>query len=121
MADYVAIGKRIRRYRESLRMTQADLAMMIGMSNTTISHIECGQGKHEFNTYIKIANALNVSMDMLLCDSLRVAAPTYHQELSEILMSCSPEELRFIHESIPHLLGAYRNSRSDKSDLTGEN
>lgn len=121
MVDYVAIGKRIRRYREGLRLTQADLAMMIGMSNTTISHIECGQGKHEFNTYIKIANALNVTMDMLLCDSLRAATPTYHQELSEILMTCSAEELRFIHESIPHLLGAYRNSRSDKSDLTGEN
>ncbi len=121
MVDYVAMGKRIRKFREKRGWTQSDLATKIGMSNTTISHIECGQGKHEFDTYIKIANALNVSMDMVLCDNLVAAAPIYHQELSELLMSCSTSELRFICESIPSLLTAYRHSHFDKSFMSGEN
>lgn len=121
MVDYVAMGKRIRRFREKYGWTQTDLAAKISMSNTTISHIECGQGKHEFDTYIKIANALNVSMDMLLCDNLVAAAPIYHQEMSELLTSCSTAELRFICESIPPLLTAYRRSHFEKTSTSGEN
>lgn len=121
MVDYVAMGKRIRKFREKHGWTQSDLAAKIGMSNTTISHIECGQGKHEFDTYIKIANALEVSMDMVLCDNLIAAEPIYHKELNELLMSCSASELRFICESVPALLAAYRHSQFDKSIKFGEN
>lgn len=119
--DYGAMGNRIRRFREKLDLTQTELAGLIGMSNTTISHIECGQGKHEFDTYIKIANALNVSMDMILCDNLVAAAPIYHQELEELLTSCSTEELRFLCECIPPLLDAYRRSMGEKLLISREN
>ena len=57
---------------------------------------------------------------MLLCDNLRVSAPTYHAELSEILLACTGEELRFIREAIPALLSAYRCARGDQIKTVGE-
>ena len=47
VVDYVAMGKRIRKYRERIGLTQGELASRVGLSNTTLSHIECGKGRPE--------------------------------------------------------------------------
>ncbi len=109
--DYVSMGKRIRKYRMAKGMSQSDLAEAVQRSNTTISHIEVGSGKPEPNTVVRIANALGVSMDMLLCDSLENSVPAYTCDLIEVINSCTPTELRFIAAAVPSLLDAYRNTK----------
>ena len=109
--DYVSMGKRIRKYRTAKGMTQSDLAEAVQKTNTTISHIEVGSGKPELNTVVSIANALGVSMDMLLCDSIENSVPVYECELIETLRSCTPEELRFIAAIIPTVLEAFRKAK----------
>ena len=109
--DYVSMGKRIRKYRKEKNITQSELAEAVQRSITTISHIEVGSGKPELNTVVRIANVLGVSMDMLLCDSLKNSAPAYQLDLIESAANCSAEELRFLASVIPALLEAFRKTR----------
>ena len=70
--DYRAIGIRIRRLRKTLGFTQQTLAELSNQEPSNISHIERGATKLSLPTLVNIANALGVSTDMLLQDSLDV-------------------------------------------------
>src|SRR6476620_6538543 len=60
-------GTKIRHFREKKRMSQEELAHMVGVSQVTIGNWEQGKSiKHEFIK--KLANALEVSTDFLLED-----------------------------------------------------
>ena len=66
--DMCAVGARIRNARERAKMTQEDLAAVLDMSPTHISVIERGVKTPKLETLVNIANALQVSTDMLLQD-----------------------------------------------------
>lgn len=68
--DYIKIGRRVREARKALGWQQAELAFRAGLTTSHMSHIETGQTKVALPTIVKIANALSVSVDELLCDNL---------------------------------------------------
>ena len=68
--DYTALGKRVRTQRKLLDMTQEELASKINVTAQFIGHIERGTRKLSVETLVSLANALKVSCDMLLQDSL---------------------------------------------------
>ncbi|NLF28399.1 MAG: helix-turn-helix transcriptional regulator [Clostridiales bacterium] len=68
--DYIGLGRRIRAQRKLQGMTQKTLAEKAGISLPFYGHIERGTRKASLETIIGIANALRVSTDMLLQDSL---------------------------------------------------
>ena len=68
--DYQAIGVRIRRLRKERGLTQQTLAEMSGQEPSNISHIERGATKLSLPTLVSVANALEVTVDQILCDSL---------------------------------------------------
>ena len=68
--DYIGLGRRIRTQRKLQGMTQKTLAEKAGISLPFYGHIERGTRKASLETIIGIANALRVSTDMLLQDSL---------------------------------------------------
>ncbi len=115
MIDYKSMGKRVRKYREEKNWKQGDLAFAVHMSNTTISHIEVGTAKPELNTVVNIANALGVTVDMLLCESLDSAIPAYHHNIDVLIEDCSSDELRLISEILPPIIAAYR--RADRKQI----
>lgn len=94
--DYELIGKRIREERISQNLSQQTLAEISNISPTNISHIERGATKLSLPTLVSIANALAVSADFLLCDSLVEADKTYIDEINELLLDCNPNELKII-------------------------
>ena len=60
-------GTKIRHFREKKRLSQEELAHLVGVSQVTIGNWEQGKSiKHEFIR--KLANALEVSTDFLLED-----------------------------------------------------
>ena len=67
---YTQLGKRIKQQRILARMTQEKLAEKAGISLSFLGHIERGTRKASLDTVIKICNALEVSPNMLLQDSL---------------------------------------------------
>ncbi len=98
--DYVAIGVRIRRLRKERGYTQQKLAELSHQEPSNISHIERGATKLSLPTIVNIANALNVTVDELLCDSLHSATDSYLGIASSILSDCSHDELRIITDTM---------------------
>jgi transcriptional regulator with XRE-family HTH domain len=55
------IGQRIRRLRDAAYLSQAELALKAGMSQTVLSRLETGQATPIQRTVRKLAEALGVS------------------------------------------------------------
>lgn len=66
-----SIGKRIRTCREEKGWSQEAFAEKIGLSVTYTGMIERGEKVPKLETFIRIANALEVSADPLLADVLQ--------------------------------------------------
>lgn len=98
--DYVSIGKRIREIRTSEKMTQAALAELSGVEPSNISHIERAATKVSLPTLLQIANALNVSLDELVCGSLIKSSHVLTKQLDEIISDCNTKELQAIIEIV---------------------
>ena len=87
--DYQAIGIRIRRLRKAQRLTQQALAEISNQEPSNISHIERGATKLSLPTIVNIANALGVTVDELLCDSLIESKAIFEREATDILSDCT--------------------------------
>lgn len=98
--DYQAIGVRIRRLRKAQGLTQQTLAEISNQEPSNISHIERGATKLSLPTLVNIANALEVTVDELLADSLFAGKSVFEQELTHLLADCSHAELRVITETV---------------------
>jgi len=68
--QYDKLGERIRQQRVLAKMTQEKLAEKAGISLSFLGHIERGNRKASLETIVGICNALKVSPNLLLQDSL---------------------------------------------------
>ena len=99
-----SLGKRIRQYRENAKVSQELLAEKVGISVTSISNIERGRNYPKMEIFIKIANELCVSPDLLLCDIVDAALDTKATELSRMLSAASPSTQKHIYYLVETLL-----------------
>ena len=67
---YKDFGKRVRQQRKLSQMTQEQLAEKAGISFAFVGHIERGTRKASLETVVKLSNALGISPNILLQDSL---------------------------------------------------
>ncbi len=109
--DYRAIGTRIRRFRKERGMTQQVLAERSRQEPSNISHIERGATKLGLPTIVSIANALGVTVDDLLCDSLENARAAFDREAADILSDCTPWERTVITGTMRTLKGHLRRGK----------
>lgn len=68
--DYGKLGYRIHYYRKQQHLTQEQLAEFAGISLSFLGHVERGTRKASLETIVAICNALTVSPQSLLQDSL---------------------------------------------------
>ena len=61
------IGKRLRALREGVRLTQVDMAKILGVQQSRINRYEAGQSTPAPEIFIKYADYFDVSMDYLYC------------------------------------------------------
>lgn len=109
--DYKMIGQRIRAERKKKNWQQAELAYRAGMTAAHLSHIETAQTKLALPTIVKIANALSVSVDALLCDSLEQVKVVYDKKIAEELEDCDAAELQAFLEIIQTTKKVLRTNR----------
>lgn len=114
--DYQAIGVRIRRLRKTQGLTQQTLAEMSNQEPSNISHIERGATKLSLPTIVNIANALGVTVDDLLCDSLTESRTSFERIANDILSDCTHREMKVITETMLFLKEALR--KVDSADST---
>lgn len=90
--DARAVGQRIRAAREKKGLTQEELAALVDISPTHVSVIERGTKIPRMDTFVAIANVLEVSADSLLMDVVDRAAEGAASELSRLLEELPREE-----------------------------
>ena len=105
--NYIELGKRIRAIRKSKKLTLEQLSEMIGKTGQYLGNIERAEGIPSLNTVISIANALGVSMDMLLQEylhehsaELKPTKPNIYSPLLSKLKEMPPAKQRAIFQFI---------------------
>ena len=81
--DYKALGKRIKIARINADMTQNRLSTMLEMSPSHMSNIETGSTRISLTALVSIANALGVTVDDLLYDSIVHARPQLERDIQQ--------------------------------------
>lgn len=98
--NYYEIGQRIRKYRKAYNLSQEQLAESVNISATHMSHIETGNTKLSLPVLAAIADALSVTVDELLYDKANESKMTLTNEITNILNSCTNEEMHVMIDII---------------------
>ncbi len=105
--DKEKLGNRIKKARIKCRLTQAQLAEKVDISNVYMSELERGIKAPALPLLIRFSEALNVSLDSLLRDELNGALPVVNNEITEKLATLTPKQriavLDLIDTYIRHL------------------
>ena len=96
------LGNRIRFYRTNMGLSQKQLGDIVSLNTIHISHIENGQKAPSLESVLNIAQALNVSIDQLLIDSLPENTQNKN-DLNSLLLDCTPEEVSILVENFTGL------------------
>ncbi len=102
--DTSVIGKNIKKLRKSKKLTQAVLSERVDISRNYLSDIECGNKSPSFKTIIKIADALNVDINMITGDTTIVGKQENISALTKRLLDLPDKEYRKIMQIIEVLL-----------------
>ena len=96
--DNKSIGRNIRKCREAQGIKRERLAEMTDLSVSYVSALERGEKLPKLDTFIRIANTLQVSSDALLVDVLAVGNTIVASEESDKLACLpSPEQRRIMN------------------------
>ena len=92
------IGKRLRALREGIRLTQVQMAQILGVQQSRINRFETGQSTPSPDVFLKYADYFDVSMDYLYCrtDEPRGKLYDYQPELLKCKFIQNQELLDFI-------------------------
>lgn len=96
--DYKAIGKRIKIARIKADLTQERLAEAVEISPTHMSNIETGTTRVSLSAIVNLANALSITVDDLLCDSVVKAKVQFEKDIAAVLDDCDEHEIRIIKD-----------------------
>ena len=96
--DYKAIGKRIKIARIKADLTQERLAEMVEISPTHMSNIETGTTRVSLTSIVSLANALSVTVDDLLCDSVVKSKVQFEKDIAGIIADCDEYEIRMVKD-----------------------
>lgn len=99
-----AIGAKIRAARKSKKLRQEDLAEKTGLSPNYIGMVERGEKVPSLESFINIANALDVSADVLLADVLRNGYAVKNSILAEKIEKLPAEERARIYAVVDTLV-----------------
>ena len=83
--DYKQLGARIREERLHLRLTQAQLAEAIDISDTYMGAIERGERGLSLDTLVMLATRLGVTVDFLLSDSVSATDSNIMEQFRQIM------------------------------------
>jgi len=109
--NYKLIGRRIKDVRNLRHLTQSELAEMVDLTEPYISRIETGRSC-SLDAYVRIADALGVTVDHLLYGNQAHNRMEYQPEFLELLEDCNGYERRIIYELAIATKASLRNNRA---------
>ena len=102
--DLSLVGRRISTVRKAKNLTQEELASLAGISATHIGVIERGLKMPNLGSFVNIANALEVSADVLLQDVVDRSYESSPNELSRLISKQTPQMQRKVYKAIKALV-----------------
>ena len=93
--DYEQIGMRVRSFRLKRGLSQEQLAELVDISVTHMSHIETGNTKLSLPVFVALSEVLNICTDELLHDS-KPGNEAIIGEVTSLLNSCTTQQARCI-------------------------
>lgn len=102
--DMTSIGKNIRHFRNLKNISQEILAEKTNLSTNYISMIERGEKIPSLTSLIRIANALEVTSDMLLCELVTKSYSVKNSVIMDRISELSKKEQQKIYVVIETML-----------------
>lgn len=96
--DYEDLGRQIKKQRVRAGLSQAELAARADISVQHICNVENAHTKIGLNKLVCVANAMGITVDQLLCSSLKENRAIYSNEIAIIIEKYSESELRTLPE-----------------------
>ena len=107
--DAKVLGSNIAKYRRMSGMTQEEVGEKCGVTGPYLRQIELGFKVPRLETFLKIAEALHVSADLLLTGNLSTAYATRSTELANKISELSAEKQAFILEAIEMIVNGVKD------------
>jgi transcriptional regulator with XRE-family HTH domain len=112
--DYKDLGTRIKKKREGKKMSQAELASRTDLSTQHISNVENARSKIGLEKLVRIADALDCSVDELLCGSMKTGSRSvYSDEIAGILEDFSNTEMKVLPELLKYYNYVFKLLKDD--------
>lgn len=96
--NYILVGKKIKEIRKHKHLSQMSLAEKADKSPTFISLMESGAKGMSLATFVDLANALDVSADILLTEQITNNLQAYSNQFAMLLSDCGDYERAVIIE-----------------------
>lgn len=80
-----AIAKNILFYRKQARMSQKELAKMLGVSNSAISNWESGANSIDLDTLFKLCQVLNIDINTAFDYETKISPETLSNEQKQLI------------------------------------
>ena len=112
------IGEKIKAARIAARMTQADLAKILGVAYQNIGQWESGKRNPKLDTIIKIAEALGVRIEDLMGLETFDTGAEFEERWKEVTRNTNGESLTVIHTTDPR---KFINYALDQMTKEGQN
>lgn len=106
--NYTLIGVRLRAARLNRGHTQEYIAECAGISAQHCSGIECGNAKVSLPALVRLCNALEVTLDSILMDSIPHATTQLKANVAAVFADCSPDEIFLMLSQAENLKKALR-------------
>lgn len=113
--NFNAMGTRIKMRRKELKMSQAELAEKINVSNNHISSIETGKQLPSLPTFVDICEQLQTTPDFLLLGSLHTR--NIPQNIYESLLLCNERDLPIIKDLVEDFVANKNDKFHDRNDI----
>ncbi|MBQ6990795.1 MAG: helix-turn-helix transcriptional regulator [Clostridia bacterium] len=114
MVDYEMIGGQIKKLRINRKLTQEQLAEMVGVGPSHMSHIESGKTVPSFEVFIALVNALNCSSDELLCKEIKKAKPILNNWLVDLVADCDETEIKILSDMVVSMKTTLRKNKKQE-------
>ena len=110
--DKNKIGNKIKEYRKSRKLTQAELAEKVNLNEKQISRIEAGLNYPTYLTFAKIINVLSIDIDEFNINVEKKPNPL-KKEIEKIIKNSTEYELKIYIEMLNSLKRALRNNHNN--------
>ncbi len=111
MVNYKFIGTRLRAARLNKNLTQKQVAAMVDVGVTHISHIETGTTIPSTKLLVELMDLLDCEPNEVLAMETKRARYALNNWLSDLVADCSEDEIKIITDTVLALKDSLRHYR----------